>query len=149
MKKIEIRPNGTKRVYTENNEPSKTDQSFAEKVNVNNIMATYIKTGQIKHLRRNQGVYADLTQIGDLSSAIQQVEKANQGFLALPSDIRKKFENDPAKMIHFIQDPKNFDECVELGIFTKPKPTQDLMSQQPPEEKKSSKTKAKNTNDDD
>ena len=147
MKLIEIRENGSKRVVTINEEPSKTDQSFAKQVNINNIMARYIKTGQLTHLRNQQGVYADMSEIKDLATAVQQVEKAQQGFLALPSNLRNRFENDPIKFIEFIQDPKNLNECYELGIYTKPK--QDLMSQQPPEETKPTKTKAKNTNDDD
>lgn len=63
MKLIEIRENGSKRVVTINEEPSKTDQSFAKQVNINNIMARYIKTGQLTHLRNQQGVYADMSEI--------------------------------------------------------------------------------------
>lgn len=152
MKVIEIRPNGTKRVYTRNDEPSKTDQSFSEEVNVNNIMAKYIKTGQIKHLAKNVGLYADVSEIPDLAEALDQVTKAQYAFDALPSNLRTRFQNSPVEMVNFLSDNKNYDEAVSLGLIVKPSPpppseTQELIS----ELKKQTilRKPAKNTNDDD
>ena len=37
-------------------------------------------------------------------------------FEELPATIRKKFENDPAKFLDFVNDERNADEMVELGL---------------------------------
>lgn len=116
MKKIETRSNGTKRVFTVNDEVSRTDQSFDKDVNVNYIMAKYLKTGQIDHLTKNRGIYADVSQITDLLTATEQVKKANHAFNSLPAEIRKRFGNSPVSMVEFLQDPKNDTEAIKLGL---------------------------------
>lgn len=116
-KVITVRPNGTKRVVTINDEPSRTQKQFQDAVNVNKIMERYLKTGTVTHIRNQaEGVYADLTGITDYQSALNQVMHANQKFLDLPSKIRLRFENDPKKLIEFLQNPANLEESVELGL---------------------------------
>lgn len=119
MKIIEKRANGTTRVYTKNDEPSLTDQSWAKDCDVNNIIAKYIKTGQISHLAKHQGQYADVSAIPDLQSALDQVTKAQQAFDDLPSNLRKRFGNSPVEMVNFLSDPKNDQEAISLGLKVK------------------------------
>lgn len=116
MKKIIIRNDGTKRVLTVNEEPSKTDQSWAKDCDVNEIISRFKKTGQITHLARKTGVYADVTGITDLMTSLLTVEKANTAFMSLPAAARKRFNNDPQSMIEFLQDPANNEEAVKLGL---------------------------------
>jgi len=119
MKKIEMRENGTRRVYIVNDAPSKTDQSQAASCDVNNIMSKYKKTGQLTHLARNQGVYADVSQIPDLQESLAQVELANAAFASLPSEVRQRFQNSPVQMIEFLQDPSNDEEAIRFGLKEK------------------------------
>lgn len=116
MKLIEIRANGTKRVATKNDEPSKTDQSFKDEVNVNNIISKFNKTGQISHLAKKQGIYADLSEIQDLLTSRIQVQKAQEAFDSLPAEIRRRFGNSPVELVNFLQDPANDQEAVKLGL---------------------------------
>lgn len=116
MKKIETRANGTKRVYTVNEEPSKTDQSFKDEVNVNNIISKFNKTGQISHLAKKQGMYADLSTIEDLHTSLTQVVQAQEAFDSLPAELRRRFGNSPVEMVNFLQDPANDQEAVKLGL---------------------------------
>lgn len=120
MKIIEIRANGTKRVYTKNEEPSKTDKSWKKDCDVNEIVRRFNKTGQITHLRNTQGVYADVSEITDLKTALETVQNAQNAFDSLPAELRKKFDNDPQKMIEYLQDPKNNDEAYKLGLKSRP-----------------------------
>lgn len=119
IKIITRRPNGNVRVQTINDEPTMTQQQFKDQVDVNNIIAKFKKTGQITHLNASKGVYADLTQVGDYQSAMDKVVKAQEAFLTLPADLRKKFGNDPENFLKFVDDPKNDAEAVELGIKIK------------------------------
>ncbi|AZL82952.1 internal scaffolding protein [Apis mellifera associated microvirus 25] len=116
---ITRRPNGTKRIQTINEEPSKTEQSFQKECDVNEIIRKYMKTGQITHMARNQGSYADVSEIPDLHSAMIQVSQAQQAFDSLPAELRKRFGNSPVAMVEFLQNPKNDEEAIELGLKTK------------------------------
>ena len=116
-KLIQIRENGTKRVSTVNDKPTRTQQQFRDKVNVNSIMAKYRKTGLIEHVRTNPGIYSDLTELPDYMTAMQTVINANRTFETIPANIRLRFQNDPAQLISFLSDPSNNDEALKLGLI--------------------------------
>lgn len=146
MKKIELRSNGTKRVYTVNDEPSMTDKSQQQSTDVNYIMDKYKKTGQITHLAKVQGNFADLSEITDLHSSMNLVTKAQETFNALPSYLRKRFGNSPIEMVNFLNNPQNDQEAIKLGLKIKigeetPTPT--------PTKSSSSAKKPKNAKNDD
>ena len=42
--------------------------------------------------------------------------QAQQSFESLPSELRGRFENDPAKLIDFLSDERNNAEAVKLGL---------------------------------
>lgn len=106
---------------TINKLPSKTDQSFQKECDVNNIIAKYKKTGQLTHLNKRQGVYADISDLPDLMGAHQIVQTAHDTFMQLPAEFRRELNNDPNRMIEYLQDPKNTPKAIELGLLT-PKP---------------------------
>lgn len=132
MKKTDPRSNSknTLRVMTINEEPTRTQQQFKDDVNVNNIMKRYKKTGQITHLSGRQGQYMNLTSAPDYFEAMQKIATANSAFLTLPSEVRRRFGNDPALLLEFIHDERNYDEGVKLGIFERkkvpPQPSQPI-----------------------
>lgn len=120
QKEITIRANGTKRVRTINNLPSRTQQQFKEQCDVNNIMAKYKKTGTITHVRNAaNGVYMDLTEIPDLLTARLQLQEAETAFLQMPASLRHKFNNDPAELISYLSNPSNHTEAIHLGLMVK------------------------------
>jgi len=119
-KLITKRPNGTRRVQTVNGLPSRTQKQHKDQVNVNNIMKKFKKTGSITHLRNaKEGVYADLTQITDYAESLMQIKKADEAFLSIPSEIRNKFQNNPANLISYLKDPKNTEEAIKHGLLVK------------------------------
>lgn len=136
MKEITKLPNGNIRVRTINNEPSLTQQHFKEQCDVNNIIRKYQQTGNLTHLARQQGVYSDLSKQKDYFEAMNTVIKAQTAFDSLPSYIRKRFGNDPSQLLQFIEDPKNQDEGIKLGLFN-PKNPQTQQNQTNPNEQKS------------
>lgn len=114
---IRRREDGSLDVGTVNKEVTMTQQQYAEECDVNHIMKKYITTGEIHHVNRKQGVYADMADIQDYQGMLNTVLAANEAFDALPADVRNKFRNDPANLIEFVQDPENYDEGVKLGLF--------------------------------
>jgi len=111
------RPKVKYRPITINDEPSLTDQSQAPQTDINNIMKAYMKTGDEALLKRRAGQYADLTQIGDLSEALSQIQLAEEAFMDLPSDLRYRLNNDPSQFIEYLNDPQNTDEAIRLGFL--------------------------------
>lgn len=143
-----------KRVYSTNDEPSKADPSQAPECDINNIMHKFGKTGHISHFAKHQGMYADLTEISDLHSAMIQVTQAQQAFDALPSELRTRFGNSPIEMVNFLQNSQNKDEAIKLGLIPKPLevPTKRTFEEEPTSttQPKSQKLKTKTVpNDDD
>lgn len=102
-----------------------TEQSHARGVDVNTIVSRFKKTGDTGLLARTIGEYKDLESI-DLHEAMNQIRKANEIFMELPSEVRNRFENDPEKYFDFAIDPENHQEMRELGLL-KPE-TQEIIS---------------------
>lgn len=151
MKIIEKRKNGTTRVYTKNTLPSKTDPSFKDEVDVNNIVKKYEQTRQLQHLNRYQGSYQDLTQIPDLLTSMTQVTQAQSGFNHLPSQLRSRFGNSPVEFLKFLSDDANREEAQSLGLIPKTQaPTPDpVLTELQTISKNTTKKAPKVSNDDD
>nr|QJB18986.1 MAG: internal scaffolding protein [Microvirus sp.] len=117
MKKIIKHLNGRIQVQTINNEKSRTQQQYKDQCDVNNIISKYQKTGELHHINRRQGVYADMSSITDYHLSLQKVLDANNAFSALPSELRLRFNNNPENLLTFLQNPNNYDEGVKLGLY--------------------------------
>lgn len=103
---------------------SMTKQEFLPDCDINNILAEFKVTGQIKHLAQNAaaGVYADLANLPDFQTALNTVVAGETAFATLPSKLRARFENDPAQFLAFMEDPANQDEIIKLGLATDSRP---------------------------
>lgn len=119
---VSRRSNGTIRVQTHDTEPSMTDQSFEKDCDVNEIVRKFSKTGQISHLRKSPGVFADLTAVSDLLNAFEVVATAKTMFAEMPAEVRRKFHNDPLILESWLSDPKNTEEAIDLGLLTPTRP---------------------------
>lgn len=115
-----VRPDGSLNVMTINVEPSMTQQQFKDEADINNIVKKYTRTGEFTHLATKVGTYGDFSNIKDWQSMIHQVSSAKEAFQDLPAKIRARFQNDPGQLISFLQDSKNYDEGVKLGLIDRP-----------------------------
>ncbi|AXH76301.1 MAG: internal scaffolding protein [Microviridae sp.] len=96
----------------------KTKQSFKDDSDINNIMARYQATGVIDFVNEHAGHYADVTGL-EYQSMLNKVIEAEAMFMDLPAELRKRFSNDPAEFLAFVQDEHNRDEAVTLGLIPK------------------------------
>lgn len=94
---------------------SRTKQSFKDEVNVNNVIKKYRITGQMP-MTMGEPMYGDFSDVKSYQESINIVMKADEQFKRLPSDIRKKFENDPAKFLEFVGNPDNHEEMVKMKL---------------------------------
>lgn len=124
-KVITKRPNGTLRVQTFNHEPSMTEQQFKEDTDVNIIMNKLLKKGIMPKFVSKTGTYGDFRGAPDYYEAMQNVARAQSDFNELPSKIRNRFNNDPQQLMDFLNDTKNDEEALKLGLITKTLETPD------------------------
>ena len=92
-----------------------TQQHFKDECDINNILRQFNITGLLPEAPLSPR-YGDFTGIGDYHSAFNQVIAAEDEFMRLPAQIRSRFENDPAKLIDFLEKSENKDEAIKLGL---------------------------------
>lgn len=102
---------------------SKMQQHLVADTDINNILAKYRKTGVLTAVMDARKRFGDFTQIKDVAEAMNVTAQAKAVFERLPSELRDEFKNSIPGFFDYIQDPKNLDRCIELGIYDKPAPT--------------------------
>jgi len=97
---------------------SKTKQTFKDECNINKIISKYQKTGALDHVNKYQPSYGYATAI-DFRDSMEIVLRGQEMFDALPSNLRKRFDNSPAEFLQFVQNPANSTEAISLGLAIK------------------------------
>ncbi len=109
---------------THNTEPSLTQQHFTEDADLNIMVARMGLTdgSQIPpyfHESVTGDKFGDFSDAPDFRTAMDRLKEAADAFNLLPAKIRKEFNNDPAQLMQFLEDPNNDERAVELGLLNK------------------------------
>lgn len=118
----------TLRVYNRYNAPpgrpsdcggvSMTDQDAMPSCDINLIMARSLRTGTVP-TRTDMGRYGDFASALDFRESQELLVKAREQFAALSSKVRRSFDNDPAKFLHFVHSPACTPELAkDMGILS-------------------------------
>ncbi len=99
-------------------EPSLAQQHFKEECDINTILQKFSITGILPEAPLSPR-YGDFSGISDYHTALNRVIAAQDEFEALPAQIRARFDNDPAKLIEFLEDETNRPEAEQLGLVEK------------------------------
>lgn len=102
-------------------DPGLTKQAHKDECDIDKIVNKYERTGVVTHLSRSRAEYGFATSL-DLSEAIQILDKATEMFEELPSQLRAEFNNDPGKLLDFIQNPENEERAIEIGLIERVEP---------------------------
>lgn len=94
---------------------SLTVQSDKNSTDINRIVDTFIRTGEIAP-NLNPPQYGDFTGIQDYQSALNAVRAAEDSFMQLDAEVRARFGNNPQRLLEFLDNPANLDEARELGL---------------------------------
>ena len=118
--------------FDNSDEPSMTQQAFKDDCDINNIIRSYDASGVYIRPQESDGtrqpMFGDFTQMpADMQTAYNLMLDARANFDQLDVSIRERFNYDPSKFLGFVQDPKNRDECVQLGLLA-PIPTPEPVS---------------------
>ena len=93
-----------------------TEQSHKRECDVNLIVAKYDKQGIISHVNKMEARFGDVTG-ADFRAAQDLFIRAQDSFDSLPSEIRNRFQNDAGQFLEFMEDDKNRDEAIKLGLI--------------------------------
>lgn len=95
---------------------------------INVIMSRAKVYGDLPNGKGN-GVYTDVSQMPDYHTCLLKVKAADAAFAALPSHVRKRFDNKPLALVEFLSKEENRAEAEKLGLVNKrkepPKPSQE------------------------
>lgn len=97
-------------------------RSFAKDADINELVRRFGLLGRVPEPVLDPAYYGDVEDIPDLRTALDRVRDAQERFMALPSKVRARFQNDPAKLSAFVSDEENFDEAVKLGLVKRREP---------------------------
>ncbi len=87
----------------------RTKQAFKDECDIEKIMARAEKAGTISHLEKFEGVYADFSDF-DFFTQTQKLTRGREIFDELPAELRREFDQSPAKFFEFVNDPSNVAE---------------------------------------
>lgn len=100
-------------------DPSLTQQQFAEESDINFIADKFKLTGEMPQVL-DLPQYGDFTGIFDFQTAHNSVIEANKQFMTLPAKMRARFDNNPQKLLEFLENEENRDEAIFLGLVKRP-----------------------------
>jgi phage internal scaffolding protein len=122
-------------VTTDTGKSDLVQQHQKEQCDINAILKKYNKTGVIQHVKEHEGKFGDFTGM-DYQQMMQQCRSAEEVFMSLPAQERKKFNNDVAEYLDHIQNPDNWEDMKDGSIDNKPSldGEADLQSDAPIEE---------------
>lgn len=102
---------------------SLTQQSFKDDADINVLVRRFgLDKQPLPVEATDPRYYGDFTNVPDLRTALELVRDAENRFMDLPAQLRSKFDNNPAKLWHWINDPDNGHEAVRLGLLRAPDP---------------------------
>lgn len=102
-------------------EPSKTKQSERDLVDINSIVAKYLKTGEMPGMK-GLPTYGDVSAAPTLHESLNLVRDTEAAFATLPARVREAVGNDPEQLLALVSDPERIDEAIELGLVEAPPP---------------------------
>lgn len=99
--------------------PIVVQQQFKEECDINTIVKRFGLTGELPE-NLNFPKSGDFTGVTDFHTAMNVVRRAEEEFMELPAELRSRFGNDPGTLLAFLEDPKNKEDAIKLGLVNKP-----------------------------
>lgn len=92
---------------------SMTEQHHAKNCDINTIMARYIETGVITHIKKYEDKFGDVSGL-DFKKSADLVAQVTSEFEELPAFARDFYENDPQVYLNAISTPEGVQELQSL-----------------------------------
>lgn len=95
---------------------SSVQQHFKDDCDINILVERFSRTGQLQQRDPNDYSFGDFSAV-DYQSALDIIMVANEQFGTLSANVRDRFSNNPAELLHFLEQESNRDEAVKLGLI--------------------------------
>lgn len=96
-------------------DPSLTRQSEAEDADINTIVRRFNLTGQLPTNIRVP-LQEDFVDALTFQEAHNAIINAQQSFMAMPAEVRQRFDHNPAAFVEFCSNADNLPEMRQLGL---------------------------------
>lgn len=104
-------------------------QSERDDCDINTIVQRFGVTGTLPTGVR-MPTYGDFVGVGNFREALDALQAAEESFMAMPAEVRRRFDNDPGAFVDFCSDPANIEEARSLGLAPPLEPDTPLASPQ-------------------
>ena len=99
----------------------RTKQGPKKECDINWIVEKSRRTGMLVSGNKRRPLWADVSEVPSFGEAMMIVKEAQEKFEGLDPKIRRRFGNDPMKLIQYLENPElDINEAVELGLLNKP-----------------------------
>lgn len=95
---------------------STVQQHFKDDCDINILVERFTRTGQLQQRDPEDYSFGDFSAV-DYQSALDTILLANEQFGTLPATVRERFSNNPAQLLHFLEQESNREEAVRLGLI--------------------------------
>lgn len=103
---------------------SRTQQQFKKDADINQLVKKFKKVHGVDFLKTYHGYvggqFGDFSEVTDYRSALEQLSRAEEIFMAQPAVVRKQFGNDTAQFLDYCHNPANVSQLIEWGLLPKP-----------------------------
>ena len=99
-------------------DPGYTEQNHKDACDVNLIIKRFDTQGVLTHINEMEKRYGDVSG-ADFARAMEIVQQGQAAFDDLPSDVRARFQNNPALFLDFCNQPGNEEQLVAMGLATR------------------------------
>jgi len=96
-------------------EPTKAQQHQADEADINTIVRRFGVSGVLPAAARAPS-YDDFSEVVDFHTAQLAIRRAQESFMALPADVRTRFDNDPGLFVDFCSEESNREELRKMGL---------------------------------
>lgn len=96
-------------------EDGRTVQADRAEADINELVRRFGLTGHLP-LVQVPPTYQEFSEVFDFQSAMNLINAAEASFMALPADIRGRFQNDAASFVEFCSKAENLDEMRRMGL---------------------------------
>lgn len=96
--------------------PSLSQQQYKDETDINTIARNFGLTGKLP-TPVYLPTFGDFSEVTDFQSALHAIQRAEASFMAMPSHVRERFDNNSQKFLEFTSDSRNSEELRALGLF--------------------------------
>lgn len=104
---------------------SKVQQHLQANTDINSVVGRYKATGLLRSTQASLTAKSTQPVFGvypydDFQDAYNHIQRVKEDFMRLPARVRARFDNNPANVVRFVDNPGNAVEAIKMGLFNMP-----------------------------